>query len=639
MSHRNPRHQRLFISCSKSSTSISGKCACPSRGTQNDTRESVTEILLKLPETEAFDGMPEATVRLFQASIARFSNQSEAKLIVQALGNWRSALSRGTLPASESWPPEPLGSELQNAMNDLDFLSLISKSPELIDSVLLNSLDAAQRLSQSESIASQQQDKDDTDGKDQNGFGLQMPSFSTDFLNSNSGVDLTGDGSARLDLQTEPSRAQGKTKPLEEPALVDMNETEMEMQSDMREGDSAMFSEQFQDEAQPGEQSVQSTLAREFNKFLKKMKAEAAEAAEGSEGSEGSTGERPLRSWRELAEFEKFEKSKTSGTSGTSDFSYFALYRRLLGRLPELRTLIRKMGRKAGLGSLRFQEAQREDSKEGDGIIRSPQMPAETSGITRSDGSLLLLPSELSLLAYANAKPPRSNSAGARALHQLRRAEASLLSYERSAWLEEKAKSLRSREFRPGFEKGPLICCVDTSRSMAGKEEAVAKAAVLEVLRLAETERRRCHLFFFSGPNQLEELEIPAPPIPAAAWQGVLDFLGRSFQGKTDLDAPLAASIQRVQSTYESKESVWQTADILFVTDSKVEEPSPRLVEKLQSLRDHGLRTFALIVLQETSSSGMKVMDEICDEVKHFEALGRISFGFGKRAWFQCLPR
>lgn len=94
VSHRNPRHQRLFISCSKSSTSISGKCACPSRGTQNDTRESVTEILLKLPETEAFDGMPEATVRLFQASIARFSNQSEAKLIVQALGNWRSALER-----------------------------------------------------------------------------------------------------------------------------------------------------------------------------------------------------------------------------------------------------------------------------------------------------------------------------------------------------------------------------------------------------------------------------------------------------------------------------------------------------------------------------------------------------------------
>ena len=156
----------------------------------------------------------------------------------------------------------------------------------------------------------------------------------------------------------------------------------------------------------------------------------------------------------------------------------------------------------------------------------------------------------------------------------------------------------------------------DTSRSMAGKEEAVAKAAVLEVLRLAETERRRCHLFFFSGPNQLEELEIPAPPILAAAWQGVLDFLGRSFQGKTDLDAPIAASIQRVQSTYESKESVWQTADILFVTDSKVEEPSPRLVEKLQSLRDHGLRTFALIVLQETSSSGMKVMDEICDEAR-----------------------
>ena len=105
--------------------------------------------------------------------------------------------------------------------------------------------------------------------------------------------------------------------------------------------------------------------------------------------------------------------------------------------------------------------------------------------------------------------------------------------------MEEKARNLSWREFRPAFERGPLICCVDTSRSMAGKEEAVAKAAVLEILRLAENERRRCHLFFFSGPNQLEELEIPAPPIPPAAWQGVLEFLGRSFQGTTDLDGTI----------------------------------------------------------------------------------------------------
>merc|ERR1711879_1073563 len=160
---------------------------------------------------------------------------------------------------------------------------------------------------------------------------------------------------------------------------------------------------------------------------------------------------------------------------------------------------------------------------------------------------------------------------------------------------------------------------------MVGKEEAVAKAAVLEILRLAEEEKRHCHLFFFSGFNQVEELEVPPAPIPAKSWQCVLDFLGSSFQGGTDLEAPLTASVLRLQGY----QSVWQLADILLITDSKIEQPSAALQMKLKALRHEGLRLFALIVVQEASMSGIKYLTRICDEVRCFEALGRVSFGLG----------
>ena len=58
----------------------------------------------------------------------------------------------------------------------------------------------------------------------------------------------------------------------------------------------------------------------------------------------------------------------------------------------------------------------------------------------------------------------------------VRRAERSLLSYERSGWLEdEPTRTTQHFETRPSSEMGPIICCLDTSGSMHGARETVAK--------------------------------------------------------------------------------------------------------------------------------------------------------------------
>ena len=77
------------------------------------------------------------------------------------------------------------------------------------------------------------------------------------------------------------------------------------------------------------------------------------------------------------------------------------------------------------------------------------------------------------------------------------------------------------------------------------------------------------------------------------------------------MEAPLAACARRLQ---EYSISVWPSADILLITDSKVEPPSTELTKKLEALRREGLRLFALIVVQEDSLPGMKALAQICDE-------------------------
>jgi uncharacterized protein with von Willebrand factor type A (vWA) domain len=59
------------------------------------------------------------------------------------------------------------------------------------------------------------------------------------------------------------------------------------------------------------------------------------------------------------------------------------------------------------------------------------------------------------------------------------------------------------QEIRPAAEMGPIILCLDTSGSMRGAREVVAKALALECMRGAHRQQRPCYLYAFSGPGAL----------------------------------------------------------------------------------------------------------------------------------------
>jgi len=78
---------------------------------------------------------------------------------------------------------------------------------------------------------------------------------------------------------------------------------------------------------------------------------------------------------------------------------------------------------------------------------------------------------------------------------------------------------------------------------MYGAREVVAKALTLECVRGAHRQQRKCYVYAFSGPRDVMELELG---LDSASMARLLPFLTMSFSGGTDVDAPLALSLERL---------------------------------------------------------------------------------------------
>jgi uncharacterized protein with von Willebrand factor type A (vWA) domain len=68
-------------------------------------------------------------------------------------------------------------------------------------------------------------------------------------------------------------------------------------------------------------------------------------------------------------------------------------------------------------------------------------------------------------------------------------AEKGLQTYERDGWGDFTTQIVpERREIRPTADRGPILLCVDTSGSMRGPRETVAKALALECMRAAKAQ-------------------------------------------------------------------------------------------------------------------------------------------------------
>ncbi len=230
---------------------------------------------------------------------------------------------------------------------------------------------------------------------------------------------------------------------------------------------------------------------------------------------------------------------------------------------------------------------------------RLPDAPGEITGVRFSALPERMLASEAVMLRHPLLKK----------LWRARHAEARLLSWNTAAvlvdWRPDPHAAARAAPPPPTPERlarGPIILCLDTSGSMRGAPENIAKAVTIAALRVAHEQRRGCLLVAFGGPGEIVERELGRGE---AGLNALMALMGQGFDGGTDIQTPIERAIERVH------EARWASADLLLVSDGEfgcVPQTLARLDEARQRL---GLRVQGVLVGDRETMGLLEVCDDI----------------------------
>lgn len=92
--------------------------------------------------------------------------------------------------------------------------------------------------------------------------------------------------------------------------------------------------------------------------------------------------------------------------------------------------------------------------------------------------------------------------------------------------------------------KEGILACMRDAIYYLYDDSASGQAVALECMRGAHRQQRGCHLYAFSGPKDVKELELK---VDAPSLLELLAFLQYSFGGGTDVDRPLELSLDRLE--------------------------------------------------------------------------------------------
>jgi len=218
------------------------------------------------------------------------------------------------------------------------------------------------------------------------------------------------------------------------------------------------------------------------------------------------------------------------------------------------------------------------------------------TGICYGDDISRMISSELAMLGNSKLK----------SLWYAKRSERQLLNYHFQGLLSSHVPEIQSSSLNPDEQdkesfkvKGPMILCVDTSASMKGRPESVAKAIALEAMRVARLENRACYLICFSGPNEIIQLELDIHQ----GWGSIIEFLQLSFNGGTDINNVLL-HLLKIQNS-----QTWRKADILLLSDGRFSIDN-QVMNQVNNVTN-GMRVFGLQLGKWSTGA----FNELCHKV------------------------
>ena len=271
------------------------------------------------------------------------------------------------------------------------------------------------------------------------------------------------------------------------------------------------------------------------------------------------------------------------------DFNILEKYAELLEKEPEIQKLAEYLGR------MHETQAELEEEKIKEMKIQTKMKinhagKSELVGVHESDDINNLLPSEISLLSEPQMEM----------IFYKKFAEKKLLTYQfiSQEKFEELIEEEKTKKIPKKDKRGPIIICVDTSGSMHGIPEYVAKVLCFAILRIALMNSRRCYLISFS--TKIKTLDLTNLN---ASLMELIEFLMHSFHGGTDATPALTEALKQIKTKEYSK------ADILMISDFIMNNVKEPILSEIQNCKKDGTRFHSLVISTAGNTQVLEIFD------------------------------
>ena len=281
----------------------------------------------------------------------------------------------------------------------------------------------------------------------------------------------------------------------------------------------------------------------------------------------------------------------SNGIFEESGFEIFDTFAKLLENDESLQELAKILGKQSRAQST-FEKELRDKV-----VIKSEWKPknayrGEINGLKYSNDISCVLPSELALLRNPATKK----------LFQLKFAQKQLLSYNYRTKEEIEKERVEQEEVSVEKKepKGPIIVCVDTSGSMQGTPENIAKTVTFALSKIAIEEERKCYLISFS--TGIETLDL-SDFSEGNSISKLVSFLRKSFNGGTDATPALKHSLEMLQK------NDYKNADVLMISDFVMDSLSTDLVNSIEEEKKKNTCFYSLVIGSSGNQNTIKAFN------------------------------
>ncbi len=214
--------------------------------------------------------------------------------------------------------------------------------------------------------------------------------------------------------------------------------------------------------------------------------------------------------------------------------------------------------------------------------------PENTIGITTGNNISEILPHQL-----AWRKHKTLNKYFKIAFH-----EKKLLQLDKRAKMLDEVEVTRKERRLKEDSKGPFILNIDTSGSMYGEPETIAKSMALAIIKIAKKENRDCYIINFST----QTTEINATDF-TNDFNKILDFLSHSFSGGTDIGPAIWRSLEKIE------EEKYKNADVIFISDIIINSVPTEMERRIEEARKNKVRFHSLTIGNSFHTENVKFLD------------------------------